>query len=542
MVFNKKRKDISMAKYAMYLLDNGLVDMSEEDIVGSLDNKEITKNQLVYLIQAAGGMDVRDKEKMDIYFNAKKIDVDSLKKKLESVVTKKGASLSVLVDQFTSGNHDGLLGYLTKLKKQFNLGRAKQRNRQQFDRIIDYAKDKPDLMGKLTEIDNKIFIDESAAMVSGGFANILDYFRRLTNSRLKDYDKKFGVAPTEGPKGPLFRNSFNAVKTTTAFTGSEDGIFQVTPAFEYFMNNSSLNLDGFKPRKVKTSLVLSELVKDIDGNKLSKYKDLKMDVLGRESNVADALRSIKDEEGYKGSITDKVVFLRKVLEKGDAIQSAGLNTVLQRGNVKVDRSRVPKGHMLIMQNPVEMIDEKEFKDFADDYFQGDEKTAFKTVRRMRRDENTAKVLDEMNLDRYTDMVLLPEKVAAIFNELSTEEVVDIPSTLSASARKVDSPTFSKVKLNDGQFSLDLNIADLLETIAHIQRWYVDVGELVKENKRYIKGDIEYDDLISQYEKKYTQIRNGFRDEMIRKVNILYATTSESDLREIINRSFNVQEN
>ena len=104
-----------MAKYAMYLLDNGLADMSEEDIVGSLDNKEITKNQLVYLIQAAGGMDVRGKEEMDIYFNAKKIDVDSLKKKLEGVVTKKGASLSVLVDQFTSGNHDGLLGYLKKM-------------------------------------------------------------------------------------------------------------------------------------------------------------------------------------------------------------------------------------------------------------------------------------------------------------------------------------------------------------------------------------------------------------------------------------------
>ena len=107
-----------MAKYAMYLLDNGLVDMSEEDIVGSLNNKEITKNQLVYLIQAAGGMDVRDKEKMDIYFDAKKIDVDSLRKKLESVVTKKGANLPILVDQFTRGDHDPLLNQLSKLKTE----------------------------------------------------------------------------------------------------------------------------------------------------------------------------------------------------------------------------------------------------------------------------------------------------------------------------------------------------------------------------------------------------------------------------------------
>lgn len=544
MAFNKKRKDISMLVYVLYLLDNGLVDMSEEDILGSLKRGEITRRQLRYLSSAISGKDLGekqagDKEKLDAYLDAKNIDGDSLKGKLDSVLDASVTvtALSEMVDKFTKGDHDELLDYLLKLKKDANLRRTKQRNRIQFDRIIDYAKDKPELMGKLTEIDGNIFIDESSTNVTGGFANILTYFKEISRSRMKDYDKKFGVAPSK-----YFRKSTDPVKRTTAFTGTREGAFQVTAAFEYFMNNSSLNLDGFKPRKVKTSLVLSELVKDIDGNKLSKYRDLKMDVLGRESNVADALRSIKDEEDYKGSITDKVVFLRKVLEKGDAIQSAGLNTVLQRGNVKVDRSRVPKGHMLIMQNPVEMIDEKEFKDFADDYFQGDEKTAFRTVRRMRRDENTAKVLDEMNLDRYTDMVLLPEKVAAIFNELSTEEVVDIPSTLSASARNVDSPTFSKAKLNDGKFSLDLNLADFLETIAQVGRWYSDVDELIEENKKYISGDIEYDDLISLYEKRYTKVRNDFRDEMIKKVNKLYATRSESDLREIINRSFNVQEN
>ena len=88
----------------------------------------------------------------------------------------------------------------------------------------------------------------------------------------------------------------------------------------------------------------------------------------------------------------------------------------------------------------------------------------------------------------------------------------------------------------------MNLADLLETIAQVGRWYSDVDELIEDNKKYISGDIEYDDLISLYEKRYTKVRNDFRDEMIKKVNMLYATRSESDLREIINRSFNVQEN
>ena len=537
MAFNKKRKDISMAKYAMYLLDNGLADMSEEDIVGSLDNKEITKNQLVYLIQAAGGMDVRGKEEMDIYFNAKKIDVDSLKKKLEGVVTKKGASLSVLVDQFTSGNHDGLLGYLKKMKKQFNLKRTKQRNRIQFDRIIDYAKDKPELMDKLTEIDGNIFIDESSTNVTGGFANILTYFKELSRSRMKDYDKKFGVAPTE-----FFRKSSDSVKRSTAFTGSTDGAFQVTPAFEYFMKNDTFDMSTFKPRKLKTSLVLSELVKDIDGNKLDKYRG--MTIGDRDTRVDSALRSIKDEDGYKGNITEKTRFLKKVLEGGDRTQSQGIRAAMQRGDVKIDRSRVPKRDIMLMQsnNYLKMRSTEEMKDFADDYFDGEIKDAIRYIRNLRKDENKANLLDDFNLDRYEKAteIIIPQKMVGIFEELKTEEEIDMPSSLSASARREDS--VSKVKLNDGKFSLDLNLADFLETIAQVQRWYGDVGELVKENKKYISGDIEYDDLISLYEKRYTKVRNDFRDEMIKKVRMLYATRSESDYREIINRSFNVQEN
>ena len=163
---------------------------------------------------------------------------------------------------------------------------------------------------------------------------------------------------------------------------------------------------------------------------------------------------------------------------------------------------------------------------------------------MRDDENKANLLDDFNLDKYKKgtEIIIPQKMVGIFEELKTEEEVDIPSSLSASARNVSSESFSKAKLNDGKFSIDLNLADLLETIAQAERWYVDEGILVKENEKYIRGDIEYDDLIPMYEKKYTKIRNGFRDEMIKKVNMLYATRSESDLREIINRSFNVQEN
>ena len=539
MAFNKKRKDISMAKYAMYLLDNGLVDMSEEDIVGSLNNKEITKNQLVYLIQAAGGMDVRDKEKMDIYFDAKKIDVDSLRKKLESVVTKKGANLPILVDQFTRGDHDPLLNQLSKLKTDRHLSRAKQRNRIQFDRIIEYAKDKPELMDKLTEIDGNIFIDESSANVTGGFANILTYFKELSRSRLKDYDKKFGVAPSK-----FFRKSTDAVKRTTAFTGSRDGAFQVTAAFEYFMNNNSLDMSEFKPRKIKTSLVLAELVKDIDGNKLDKYRG--MTIGDRDMAVDSALRSIRNEDGYKGNVTEKARFLKEVLDGGDRNQSQALRAVLQRGDVKIDRTRVPKRDIMLMQsnNYLKMRKTEEMKDFADDYFDGEIKDAIKYIRELRDDENKANLLDDFNLDKYKKgtEIIIPQKMVGIFEELKTEEEIDIPSSLSASAKNVGSESFSEEKLNDGKFSIDLNLADLLETIAQAERWYVDEGILVKENEKYIRGDIEYDDLIPMYEKKYTKIRNGFRDEMIKKVNMLYATRSESDLREIINRSFNVQEN
>ena len=546
MAFNKKRKDISMARYAMYLLDNGLVDMSEEDIVGSLNNKEITKNQLVYLIQAAGGMDVRDKEKMDIYFDAKKIDVDSLKKKLESVVTKKGANLPILVDQFTRGDHDPLLNQLSKLKTERYLSRTKQRNRIQFNRIIEYAKDKPELMDKLTEIDGNIFIDESSANVTGGFANILTYFKELSRSRLKDYDKKFGVAPTD-----VFRRSTDSVKRRTAFTGSKDGAFQVTAAFEYFMNNNSLDMSEIKPRKIKTSLVLAELVKDIDGNKLDKYRG--MTVGDRDMAVDSALRSIRNEDGYKGNVTEKARFLKEVLDGGDRNQSQALRAVLQRGDVKIDRTRVPKRDIMLMQsnNYLKMRSTEEMKDFADDYFDGEIKDAIRYIRNLRKDKNKpsmlsreANLLDDFNLDKYKKgtEIVIPQKMVGIFEELKTEEEVDIPSSLSASAKNVGSESFSEEKLNDGKFSIDLNLADLLETIAQAERWYVDQGELVKENEKYIRGDIEYDDLISMYEKKYTQIRNGFRDEMIKKVNILYATRSESDLREIINRSFNVQEN
>ena len=219
---------------------------------------------------------------------------------------------------------------------------------------------------------------------------------------------------------------------------------------------------------------------------------------------------------------------------------------MQRGDVKIDRSRVPKRDIMLMQsnNYLKMRSTEEMKDFADDYFDGEIKDAIKYIRELRDDENKANLLDDFNLDKYKKgtEIIIPQKMVGIFEELKTEEEIDIPSSLSASAKNVGSESFSEEKLNDGKFSIDLNLADLLETIAQAERWYVDEGILVKENEKYIRGDIEYDDLIPMYEKKYTKIRNGFRDEMIKKVNMLYATRSESDLREIINRSFNVQEN
>ena len=553
MAFKKKRKDISMLVYVLYLLDNGLVDMSEEDILGSLKKGEITRRQLRYLSHAISGKDLGerqagDKEKLDAYLDAKNIDGDSLKGKLNSILdaSENVTRLSEMVDKFTKGDHDPLLNQLSKLKTERHLSRTKQRNRIQFNRIIEYAKDKPELMDKLTEIDGNIFIDESSANVTGGFANILTYFKELSRSRLKDYDKKFGVAPTD-----VFRRSTDSVKRRTAFTGSKDGAFQVTAAFEYFMNNNSLDMSEIKPRKIKTSLVLAELVKDIDGNKLDKYRG--MTVGDRDMAVDSALRSIRNEDGYKGNVTEKARFLKEVLDGGDRNQSQALRAVLQRGDVKIDRTRVPKRDIMLMQsnNYVKMRKTKEMKDFADDYFDGEIKDAIRYIRNLRKDKNKpsmlsreANLLDDFNLDKYKKgtEIVIPQKMVGIFEELKTEEEVDIPSSLSASAKNVGSESFSEEKLNDGKFSIDLNLADLLETIAQAERWYVDQGELVKENEKYIRGDIEYDDLISMYEKKYTQIRNGFRDEMIKKVNMLYATRSESDLREIINRSFNVQEN
>ena len=550
MAFNKKRKDISMLVYVLYLLDNDLADMSEEEILGSLKKGEITRRQLRYLSHAIGGKDLGekqagDKEKLDAYLDAKKIDGDSLKRKLDAVIDASGGvtRLSEMVDKFTKGDHDELLDYLLKLKKQFYLKRTKQRNRIQFDRISDYAKDKPELMDKLTAIDNNIFVDEPSARISGGFANILTYFKELSNSRLRDYDKRFAVAPA----GEYYvRNAVEKVKGSTAFTGSP---FQVTPAFERFMRNSTLNIEEFKPRKVKPSLVLMELVKQIDGNKLDDYSKMNIEVRGRDMRLTSALRSIRNEEGYKGDIMEKTRFLRKILDGGDATYQTALRKVLRDGDVKVQRSRIPKDHIDFLQRPreIDASDEEEDKrkkeSFFDTYFNGDDRKGYNFARDLRRNDEKKDVreaIDAIDLSRYpkAEEILVSQIVAEFFDGMMTEEVEDLPTNLSVSARK----TLSS-KLNDGVFSSELNLADYLETIAQIQNYYVDHNKpLIKANRKYINDEMEYDDLIKEYEKAYTQVRNGFRDDMLKRVSEIHTNRSEEDIREIINRSFNVQRN
>ena len=548
MAFNKKRKDISMLVYVLYLLDNDLADMSEEDILGSLKRGEITRRQLRYLSHAIGGKDLGekqagDKEKLDAYLDAKNIDSDSLKGKLDSVLDASVTvtRLSEMVDKFTKGDHDELLDYLLKLKKQFYLKRTKQRNRIQFDRISDYAKDKPELMDKLTEIDNNVFVDDPSATISGGFANILTYFKELSNSRLRDYDKKFAVAPAE-----YVRNAVEKVKGSTAFTGSP---FQVTPAFERFMRNSTLNIEEFKPRKVKPSLVLMELVKQIDGNKLDDYSNMNIEVRGRDMRLTSALRSIRNEEGYKGDIMEKARFLRKILDGGDATYQTALRKVLSDGDVKVQRSRIPKDHIDFLQRPREIDasdeeeDERKRESFFDTYFNGDDRKGYNFAMDLRRNDEKKDVreaIDAIDLSRYpkAEEILVSQLVAEFFDEVMTEEVEDLPTNLSVSARK----TLSS-KLNDNVFSSELNLADYLETIAQIQNYYVDDKKpLVRANRKYIDDEMEYDDLIKEYEKAYTQVRNGFRDDMLKRVSEIHTNRSEEDIREIINRSFNVQRN
>jgi len=137
-------------------------------------------------------------------------------------------------------------------------------------------------------------------------------------------------------------------------------------------------------------------------------------------------------------------------------------------------------------------------------------------------------------------ITIPKPLMSIFDELLTVEEFNPKESLAASVaakEKFDDEKFKK-NLNDLKFSNILTVADYLETIALISR-YVKIYTLRDINKKYIKGDAEYEELIELYEKEFKNVKDKFIDMIGERVQELSKTrdTLSQKIRPVIQEVF-----
>ena len=339
--------------------------------------------------------------------------------------------------------------------------------------------------------------------------SVLKYFQKLSQAKLTINEKKYAVAP------PLME--LKTAANEVSYLG--ESVFTVTPSFEYFMRQNSLNVDKIATKKPKKSLQLDVVLNDIDRNTdLDKYGDLEIDL----QDIGQKL---------KGSLPQKLKQLKRLMD-GDAEILDAMERAMAIAEKK-DRLKLPRDDVFVIAYPK---DEKynrkseNFNNFTNKYFDGNKEEAYDFVL------DNSKKLDMIRDRNYKgDEITIPDSLKRIFEELTTVDEFDSKGSLEM---KVPELTYLR-SLNDFKFANTNNVADYLETISLIQEIYLDDDTLRKANAKYVDKEMDYEKLIELYEKEFSNVKDKFIDMIGERVQGLSKTrdTLSQKIRPVIQEVF-----
>jgi len=489
-VFVKKRRNQTTDEYLIPLLA-ATQKASISDIEEAVP-KIVTKEQFVALIEKLESGD------LDVQAKAMGVDVPKIINAIKAGIGERRTTdnkliVRGLVDDLINRRPDGFFEYLEKQKKGKQLARFKRRNQDEINRVIEYATDQPEIRDRLESEYPKIFGFVEMALTPPDNLSVLMYFRKLSQAKLTVNEKKYAVAP------PL--TELKSAADEVSYLG--DNVFTVTPSFEYFMRQNSLNVDKIATKKPKKSLQLDVVLNDIDRNTdLDKYGDLEIDL----QDIGQKL---------KGSLPQKLRQLKRLMD-GDAEILDKMERAMAIAEKK-DRLKLPRDDVFVIAYPnKEEYDEESdnFKNFANKYFDGDEDDAYDFV-----DENTDG-LDMIRDRNYKgNEITIPDSLKRIFEELTTVDEFDSKGSLEM---KVPELTYLR-SLNDFKFANTNNVADYLETVSLIQEIYLDDETLRKANAKYVDKEMDYEKLIELYEKEFSNVKDKFIDMIGERVQELSKT-------------------
>jgi len=508
-VFVKKRGNQTVDEYLIPLLA-ATRKASINDIEEAVP-ETVTKEQFMALIEKLESGD------LDVQAKAMEVDIPKMINAIKAGIgekrtTDKKLIVRGLVDDLINGRPNGFFEYLKKQKRGKHLAQFKRRNKDEINRVIEYARDEPEIREKLESEYPAIFGFVEMNLTSPDNLSVLKYFRKLSQANLTVNEKKYAVAPPSMEMATVAKKIY--------YLG--DNVFTVTPSFEYFMRQNSLNVEKIPTKKPKTSFQLDIVLNDINKNDLDKYGDLRIAL----EDIGDKLTAVE--------LPKKLAQLKRLMDKEVEIFDTINNAMSMI--VREDRLKLPRDDVFVVAYPK---DEKynrkseNFNNFTNKYFDGDKRKAYKFVL------NNTEKLDMIRDRNYkSDEIIIPEQLKRIFEELATVDEFDSKGSLEMSISDSENFLYNET-LNDLKFADTNNIADYLETISIIQEVYLRVKSLKFANLKYIDKKMEYEKLIELYEKEFKDVKDKFIDMIGERVQELSKTrdTLSQKIRPVIQEVF-----
>ena len=323
--FREKGEKEKLEEY-LYVLLTSTKGKSIENIEQAVDDGLVKKEEFEALIKKLESGD------FDVVAGPMEVDVpkmiDAIKAGIkEKRTTDKKLIVRGLVDDLINNRPDGFFEHLEKEKKNRNLPRFKRNNKDEINRVIEYATDKPEIRERLESEYPKIFGFVEMALTPPDNLSVLKYFQKLSQAKLTINEKKYAVAP------PLME--LKTAANEVSYLG--ESVFTVTPSFEYFMRQNSLNVDKIATKKPKKSLQLDVVLNDIDRNTdLDKYGDLEIDL----QDIGQKL---------KGSLPQKLKQLKRLMD-GDAEILDAMERAMAIAEKK-DRLKLPRDDVFVIAYP-----------------------------------------------------------------------------------------------------------------------------------------------------------------------------------------------
>ena len=432
---------------------------------------------------------------------------------------RKNKAIDEKIEAFLDGNYRVLVEFLENLKEQRNMDRTIKRNERKLVKVKEYLKGLDDetreqLTERLSSI-HPFFADTDKVELQRRFTPslVLEYFNTLTTANIPDNMKRLAV---QAPH----KKGLNNAKRATAFTGER---FQITPAFEFFMENDSLNLSKVKVKKVKTSWMDDMVVTILDSNDFSDFDGMTITSGGVQYDVVSELRNIKNRDDYAkaGSVKDgsarsrKASVLRNIRNGSEQVPKSVLNLIRNVGMVD-ESMEIPIEDMMKILYPenFDSVDDilKKYDLKDDDALDEITDRLDESRSRFKFSDYTDDSGDEITFKEGT--LVPPKSDRPVFVELvfESEEVGSDSLTMNKDDEFLDS-------LNDREFGNKMSLADYLETIMHIDRHYNRNRKLRDAILTY-KENEDYDELINEFESNFNRVKREFVENIeqtVRKV-------------------------